>query len=456
MTTQLAPGGRSSQRVFLSTRTNVGQPISTSLGQYEIAFDIPEKPACILARDGLRIRGTVQCSYKVAPTVGNHVYLSPAAGLHSMIQSTVVSTASNQVIERIKEYRSLVAAIKTLTSRPYDGCSVSDSEDFIIGTRADLSSYGDNNSMLWSNEIGNLNGRMFCFQLQTGMSLGNQDIDMQNMGGIKIQLMLDREFGFLLSPGASSDTVAAQNIANVNFSLTDVQLVYTEVYKATPINAVPDQGSVLPGSTLMSAMDSPGTQVYTTWYDQRGNAFANINTISLAFAAPAASVLLWTFDSQGTPRAMADPNTLDRFQQDNILVTIGGERTSFFNPLSGFDLLIETMRAFTPMCISDEYVSIDPRYGISAVSLDVLTAGPNLEGANRLIVQYKLTQIEKNQPIAVGTLESQQTWNGAKLNADFVPAVASTAKTPANVHFFALGARAIPYSNVTFGRSAMM
>jgi len=437
-TTQLTPGGRQAQQVFLSPANGDGSSYSVSRGKYNIDFVLPDVDAFVSADYGFRLRGQIKAKYKTTPAGGNDfedVFVSPSCGLHGMIKSIVVTTASNQVLERVQNYPRLATHLINATSSSNVLCSQRQLDSCVLGVLADPSEVTGkqaNDSLMYFNEINNLNDRRFSFQLETGMSKGKQDIGLRVHGGLTIQIQLNNNMEFLFAPNARDGSgnpdamKAQQSISNVEFDFSDVTLEYTQVF--------------------MAGMAPDGTQVYQSFSDSMITVNNSFNSTSFAPGLPAVNTILFNFLSSARTQGQSDPQALNNFDLERGQLMINGERVSYFDRISAIQMKLAAYEALGPWEVVSQNTTIDQRIGLFGFPVDTYTSGLNMNGANRPQLEFFLSNI----------LKGQQAYKQAPITQDSYKDVLDTAVHPAIMSVFFLGTRAVTPTPDGFVRSAVL
>ncbi|EGD83256.1 hypothetical protein PTSG_03886 [Salpingoeca rosetta] len=452
-TTQLTPGGRQAQQVFLSPANGDGGSYSANKSIYQLDFVLPDTDGFVSAEYGFRLRGKIKCSYGTGPAGGNSyedVFLSPSCGLHGMIKSVVVTTGSNQVLERVQNYPRLATHLLNATSSSNAICSQRQAEAGMLGVLADptkVTGKQTNDSLIYVNEINNLNERRFCFQLETGISKGQQDLGLRIHGGIRVQLELNNNALFLFAPNASTAITAEQSISNVNFEISDVTLEYTLVYMAPPANMdLSAPGNAVPSAALMRGMAPDGTQVYQSFSDSMTSINNSFNSTSFAPGLPAVNTVLFNFLSMGRTQGKTDPQSLDNFSLDRGQFMINGERVSYFDQISPIQLKMAGFEALGPWEIVAASTTIDQRVGIFGLPIDTYTSGPNMNSTNRPQIDFYLSDTSTSTP----------AYTGAPIATGSYKTAFTTPTEPAIMHVFFLGTRAVTPTADGFVRSAVL
>lgn len=458
-TTQLTPGGRQAQQVFLSPANGDGSSYSVSKGKYNIDFVLPDVDAFVSAEYGFRLRGQIKASYKTTPAGGNDfedVFVSPSCGLHGMIKSIVVTTASNQVLERVQNYPRLATHLINAGSSSNMLCSQRQLDSCVLGTLADpseVTSKQANDSLMYFNEINNLNDRRFSFKLETGMSKGKQDIGLRVHGGLTIQVQLNNNMEFLFAPNARDNNgnpdamKAQQSISNVEFDFSDVTLEYTQVFVAPPSNMdMSAPGNAVPAAALMRGMAPDGTQVYQSFSDSMITVNSSFNSTSFAPGLPAVNTILFNFLSSARTQGQTDPQALNNFDLQGGQLAINGERVSYFDRISPIQMKLAGYEALGPWEVVSQSTTIDQRIGLFGFPVDTYTSGPNMNGANRPQLEFFLSNIQ----------QGQNAYKHAPITQDSYKDVLDPAVHPAIMSVFFLGTRAVTPTPDGFVRSAVL
>lgn len=452
-TTQLTPGGRQAQQVFLSPANGDGGSYSANKSIYNLDFVLPDVDAFVSAEYGFRLRGKVQAKYKTTPAGGNDfedVFLSPSCGLHGMVKSVVVTTASNQVLERVQNYPRLATHLINATSSSNALCSQRQLDACVLGHLADptrVTGKQQNNCLLYYNEVENLDDRRFSFQLETGISKGKQDIGLRMHGGLRLQIELNNNQMFLFSPHASNAMKAEQSISNVDFEISDVTLEYTQVFVSPSANmdmAAP--GNAMPAASMVRGMAPDGTQVYQSFADSMVTVHDSYNNTSFAPGLPAVNTVLFNFLSAARQQGVSDPQSLDNFDLERGQLMINGERVSYFDQISPIQMKMAAYEALGPWEVVSQGTTIDQRIGLFGLPVDTYTSGPNMNGSNRPQIEFYLSNIGANHQIYEGSLLTQDTYKD----------VTAPSVQPAIMHAFFLGTRAVTPSPDGFVRSAVL
>lgn len=455
-TTQLTPGGRQAQQVFLSPANGDGGSYSANKSIYQLDFVLPDVDAFVSADYGFRLRGQIQCSYRPGniPAGGNafeDVFLSPSCGLHGMIKSVVITTSSNQVLERVQNYPRLATHLLNASTNANGICAHKQTEACMLGVLADVSKVTGkqlNNSLIYANEITNMNSRRFNFQLETGISKGQQDLGLRLHGGLRVQIELNNNMLFLFAPNSATDIVAEQSVSNVDFAISDVTLEYTQVFMAPSMNMdMSAPGNALPAASLMRGMDMDGTQVYQSFSDSMVTVQNSFNSASFAPGLPAVNMMLFNFLSTARVNGKSDPQSLDNFQLEKGQVMINGERVSYFDQMSPIQLKLAGYEALGPWEVVSASTTIDQRLGLFGIPVDTYTAGPNMLGSNRPQIEFSLSPTTLTEEAYKGAPISIQSFKKMAGNAPLAPSI---------MHVFFLGTRAVTPTPDGFVRSAVL
>lgn len=445
---QLTPGGRQAQQIFLSPANGDGGNYSADNAIYQISFVLPNVNAFVAADYGLRLRGQISAQYSVAPTGdgGNdlqHVYLSPLSGLHGMIKSVVITDSNNNTLERVQNYDRLATHLVNSTSSEGSIESHKLTEAFVVGSLSDSTEIADagqdetiqKSTLMYRNRADFVNQQRFSFQLETGVSKGKQDISLAANGGLTVTIELNPKLKYLFAPASRDAAEAERSISNVSFSIVNPTLEYTQVFINPALNTdMAAPGNALPPSSMLRGVAPSGISVYQSFADSMVTLQNSFNHLSFATGLPAVKSLFYNFLSTSRDLGRTDPGALDNFDLDGGQISINGERVSFFDRMSPVQMKRANYDAFGPWSAVSDQCTIDQRFGLYGAPLDTLSAGPNLAGSNRPEISFISSQQDSDNAAYTGSPISANAY-GRQLR--------DSIEFPALMHAFFLGTRSV-------------